>query len=75
MSPAPETPPWSSSLPHVVRTQLTMIRGHAQLAARHARQLPEPDRSRLLARLQAIDAAVEQIVRRLACRSGDNRLD
>jgi hypothetical protein len=57
-------------LQHVVHTHLTIIRGHAQLAARQARSLSEPERSQLLARLQAIDGAVEQLVRRLARWSG-----
>jgi hypothetical protein len=37
--------------------------------------LPEPERSRLLTRLQAIDGAVEQIVRHLARWSGTERID
>jgi hypothetical protein len=75
MSAPPEPSVSSAALQHVVHTHLTTIRGHAQLAARHLDHLPEPERSRLLTRLQAIDGAVEQIVRHLARWSGTERID
>jgi hypothetical protein len=76
MASPPEPSASSATLRHLVQTHLTTIRGHAQLAARHElRRVPEPERSRLLLRLQAIDGAVEQIVRHLARWSALHRLD
>jgi len=61
-----ENPRSAKALQHAIHTELTMIRGHAQLAAGHAQCLPAPERDRLLARLEAIDGAVGQIVAHLA---------
>jgi K+-sensing histidine kinase KdpD len=75
---SPPDPASSSSfaaLQHGVQTHLTTIRGQAQLVARGVRQLPEPERAQLLARLQAIDDAVAHIVRQLARWSDPERPD
>jgi K+-sensing histidine kinase KdpD len=75
MSASPDPSSSSAALQHAVRTHLTTIRGQAQLVARRVRQLPEPERTRLLTRLAAIDGAVEQIVQHLARWSGTDRPD
>jgi len=52
---------------HDLKTPLTAISGHTQLARRRVRRMDGPDRDYLLARLAAIEAAIfamaEQIER------------